>query len=129
MPGFLVTELATVVRGKQPDDLVFTAPSGGPLRNGNFRRDVYDRAAIRAGLPGLRIHDLRRTAASLTVAAGANVKAVQQMLGHASAAMTLAVYSGLFDDVLADIAKRLSEAPESSRVQDLYSAPSDNKQR
>jgi integrase len=37
----------------------------------------------------------RHTAASLAVAAGANVKAVQQMLGHASAAMTLLVYAGL----------------------------------
>jgi integrase len=36
---------------------------------------------------------LRHTAASLAVSAGANVKAVQQMLGHASAAMTLDVYT------------------------------------
>jgi integrase len=41
-----------------------------------------------AGLKGLSPHDLRHTAASLLVASGANVKAVQRMLGHASAAMT-----------------------------------------
>jgi hypothetical protein len=40
------------------------------------------------------------------VARGANVKAVQRMLGHASAAMTLDVYSGLFDDDLAPLAER-----------------------
>ena len=52
----------------------------------------WDPATERAGLPGLTPHELRHTAASLAVAAGANVKAVQQMLGHASAAMTLDVY-------------------------------------
>ena len=44
---------------------------------------------------------------SLAVSAGANVKAVQRMLGHASAAMTLDVYSGLFDDDLDGVADRL----------------------
>ena len=55
-------------------------------------------------------HDLRHTAASLAVAAGANVKAVQRMLGHASAAMTLDVYAGLFGDDLDAVATRLDEA-------------------
>lgn len=49
----------------------------------------------------------RHTAASLAVSAGANVKAVQRMLGHASAAMTLDVYSGLFDNDLDGVAERL----------------------
>ncbi|MGZ4628301.1 MAG: hypothetical protein ACXVYH_05190, partial [Oryzihumus sp.] len=42
--------------------------------------------------------------------AGASVKTVQRMLGHSSAAMTLDVYSGLFDDELSDVAERLSRA-------------------
>ena len=46
------------------------------------------------------IHDLRHTAASLMVRSGANVKAVQRQLGHASEAMTLDVYANLFDDDL-----------------------------
>lgn len=53
----------------------------------------------------MKIHELRHTAASIAVASGANVNAVQRMLGHASAQMTLDVYAGLFDadlDVLAD---------------------------
>jgi integrase len=57
-------------------------------------------------------HELRHTAASLAVAAGANVKAVQQMLGHASAAMTLDVYAGLFADDLDGVADRLSSLHE-----------------
>jgi hypothetical protein len=44
------------------------------------------------------------------VASGANVKAVQRMLGHASAAMTLDVYSGLFDDDLGGLADRMDAA-------------------
>jgi integrase len=59
------------------------------------------------GLEGLVVHDLRDTAASLAIASGASIKAVQRMLGHASAAMTLDVYGGLYDDDLEDLADRL----------------------
>ncbi len=110
LPEFLVNDLRNQMRGKQLEDLVFTARGGAPLRNSNFRRDVFDGAAAAAGLRGLRPHDLRHTAASLAIGAGANVKAVQQMLGHASAAMTLDVYAGLFNDDLAAVAARLNEA-------------------
>jgi integrase len=80
----------------------------------NFRRRVFDPAAHAAGLDGLTPHELRHTAASLAVSAGANVKAVQRMLGHASAAMTLDVYSGLFDDDLDGLAERLDSASAES---------------
>lgn len=64
----------------------------------------------RAGIPGhLTIHDLRHTAASLMVRAGANVKAVQRQLGHKSAAMTLDVYADLFDDDLDELSERMGE--------------------
>ena len=110
LPGFLADQLAEHVNGKPMNQLVFTAPDRGPLRNSNFRRDVFDRAAVSVGLRGLKIHDLRHTAASLAIGAGANVKAVQLMLGHASAAMTLDVYAGLFPDDLDALAARLHEA-------------------
>jgi integrase len=71
--------------GKGTDDLVFTSPTGGVLRNGNCRHRVFDSTAESVGLTGVTPHDLRHTAASLAIAAGANVKAVQRMLGHASA--------------------------------------------
>jgi integrase len=61
-------------------------------------------------------HDLRHTAASLAVQAGANVKAVQRMLGHASAAMTMDVYAGLFGDDLDAVAERLDEAAANARA-------------
>jgi integrase len=56
---------------------------------------------------GLLVHDLRDTAASLMIASGASIKAVQRALGHASAKMTLDTYGGLFDDDLEDLADRL----------------------
>ena len=54
-------------------------------------------------------HDLRHTAASLAISAGANVKAVQRMLGHASAAMTLDVYADLFDSDLDAVAESVAK--------------------
>lgn len=53
---------------------------------------------------GLTPHKLRHTAASLAIAAGADVKVVQQMLGHADASMTLNVYGHLFPDRLDEVA-------------------------
>jgi integrase len=58
--------------------------------------------------PRISAHALRHTAASLAVSAGANVKVVQRMLGHASAAMTLDVYADLFDDDFTVVADKLS---------------------
>ncbi len=110
LPRSLVDELAALCVGKAADDLLFTAPGGGVLWLRNFRRRVFDPAAQSAGLAGLTVHELRHTAASLAVSAGANVKSVQRMLGHASAAMTLDVYSGLFDDDLDAVADRMDAA-------------------
>lgn len=55
-------------------------------------------------------HDLRHTAASLAISSGANAKAVQRMLGHKSAAMTLDVYADLFEDDLDAVAVAMNEA-------------------
>lgn len=119
IPRSLVDELAAHVAGKQPDDLVFTSSRGAPLRNHNFRSRVFAPAAAAIGVPHLTPHDLRHTAASLAVQAGANVKAVQRMLGHASAAMTLDVYAGLFGDDLDAVADRLDEAAARARADSL----------
>jgi integrase len=76
IPRSLVALLTEAMAGKGPDDLVFTTWRGRPLRNLNFRRDVFDLAAADAGLEGLTPHELRHTAASLMVSAGASVKSV-----------------------------------------------------
>jgi len=109
-PGFLTAGLAERVEGRDPHDFVFPAPRGGVLSLRNWRRQVFDPAVGSAGLDNVSPHDLRHTAASLAVQAGGHVKAVQRMLGHSSAAMTLDVYSGLFDDDLDALAERLNDA-------------------
>jgi len=63
--------------------------SGSVLRNRTFRRGWFNAAAEEVGIAGLTLHELRHTCASLAVSAGANVKAVQRMLGHSSAKETL----------------------------------------
>jgi hypothetical protein len=60
--------------------------------------------------PSITPHDLRHTAASLAVSAGANAKAVQRTLGHAKASTTLGVYADLFDADLDDVAVNLDAA-------------------
>jgi integrase len=116
VPRFLQDRIGALMAGKGPNDLLFTSPRGEVLRVHGFRRRAFDRAAASLGLTGLVPHELRHTAASLAVASGAKVKAVQSMLGHASAAMTLDRYSHLFDDSLEAVADRLDQARERSVV-------------
>ena len=59
--------------------------------------------------PRVTAHDLRHTAASLAISAGANPKVVQRMLGHASAAMTLDVCADLFESDLDAVAENVGK--------------------
>ncbi|MGK7221518.1 tyrosine-type recombinase/integrase [Kocuria flava] len=116
VPRFLATRLVEHVEGKEPADLVFPGPDGRHLRSARVHAANYSwfaSALDAAGAPRITPHDLRHTAASFAVSAGANVKAVQRMLGHASAAMTLDTYAELFDkdldavgDALDDVVSR-----------------------
>jgi integrase len=90
-----------------PEGLVFTAPTGGPIRWRSWSARFWRPATVTAGVTGLRFHDLRHTCASLAIAAGADVKVLQAMLGHSSAAMTLDLYGKLLPDRLDDVAERL----------------------
>ncbi|SDU16514.1 tyrosine-type recombinase/integrase [Jiangella alkaliphila] len=110
IPRFLADDLAGHLVGKAPEDLVFTSPRGAVLRVGGAKRSWFNRAVIESGVPaGFHPHELRHTAASLAVSAGANVKAVQKMLGHKKASMTLDTYADLFDEDLEAVAERLDE--------------------
>jgi integrase len=119
-PASLTEELAALMVGKSREDLVFTNLSGGVLRGSNFRPRFFDQAVekcqkVDETFPTITPHDLRHTAASLAVSAGANVKAVQRMLGHAKASMTLDVYADLFDDDLEVVAAQLDTAITTSK--------------
>jgi len=119
IPRFLAELLAEELHGRDQDAPAFPSPRGGFLRNYSFRRQWFDAAATAVGVDGLTPHELRHTAASLAIASGASVKVIQRMLGHASAAMTLDVYSHLFADDLDTVADRLNvlgEAAASARA-------------
>src|SRR5699024_10737775 len=122
-PAGLDSELRALVSGRPGASDVFQTPVGGVLRSGNWTSRVLRPAVVAVNTPadgedvrgdliptGLRIHDLRHTAASVAIRAGANVKALQRMLGHESATMTLDVYAGLWDDDLLDLGASVNAA-------------------
>lgn len=84
--------------GPERDALVFTAPKGGPLRGSLFRGRVWQPGVARAGLDGLRLHDLRHTAVALWIASGADVKQIQRWAGHTSAAVVFDRYGHILPD-------------------------------
>ncbi|MDX1511743.1 MAG: site-specific integrase [Nitriliruptorales bacterium] len=97
-------------RPNASDTLVFAGIDGGPLRHNDWYRTLWQPAVRTAGLDGLTPHELRHTAASLLIAAGADPKGVQEQLGHASITITYDVYGHLFDQHLDEVLDRLDEA-------------------
>lgn len=120
IPQFLSRPLAAQIAGRQPDEPVFYGiRTNSWLRNHVFRVGWFDRAATEVGLKGLTPHELRHTAASLAVSAGANVKAVQRILGHASAAVTLDVYADLFDEDLDTVGASLDRVAMQTSIAEV----------
>jgi integrase len=118
-PKFLDRSLLQLTAGKGPESLLF-GTGERYLRPPDSRRGWWVSAmrqaqAVDKTFPSLTRHDLRHTAASLAVSAGANIKALQRMLGHASASMTLDTYADLFDEDLDSVAERL----DSDRAQKI----------
>lgn len=114
-PEFIAARLHSIVASRPSLDSLIFGDGFDHLRLPNSRDGWFAASVKRAQaedpkFPRVTPHSLRHTAASLAVSAGANVKAVQRMLGHASAAMTLDVYSDLFDDDLNSVAVALDRA-------------------
>ena len=104
------TEEQRLLLGKplSDDDLVFGNVDGTPMDPGTLTHN-FARIARRAGVPGIRFHDLRHTFASLMLLAGVHVKVVSEMLGHSSVAFTLDVYSHVIPGLQEAAGKRLDE--------------------
>lgn len=122
-PSFLTAPLSALCVNKGPDDLVFAGRFGSYLRRPDTSTGAvswFTTALDRAGLERLTPHDLRHTAASLAISSGAHVKAVQRMLGHKSAAMTLDTYADLFDDDLDAVAERMEAGALGANVSKLW---------
>ena len=77
----------------QTFDLVFASEIGTPLLHGNLLRRHFKPIRDKAGLPKIRLYDLRHTTATLLLSAGENPKVVSERLGHASIVLTLDTYS------------------------------------
>lgn len=88
----------------QENDLVFPSPTGRP-RDMAYLSFTFHRGLKRAGLPRLRVHDLRHTAATHLLNKGVHPKVVQDLLGHSTIAITLDTYS----HVMPALAKEASE--------------------
>jgi integrase len=131
MPRSVAEEVGAALAGRphDPDALVFTAPMGGALGRADFVKWHFKPAVRRtneaiaklptdqrpAPLPeGLRFYDLRHTCASLLIAQGASVKAVQAQLGHATASITLDTYGHLFPSEMEALAGRLELVREAA---------------
>ncbi len=80
-------------------DLVFPNTIGRPVDDSHLRRREFQPLLKRAGLPRIRFHDLRHTAATLLLRQGVNPKIVSEMLGHASVSITLDLYSHVLPDM------------------------------
>jgi integrase len=86
-------KLATKVYASH--NLVFADGAGGPLDVNNVRRRQFHKVLTSAKLDQRRLYDLRHTWVTLSLAAGADVKAVSEWAGHSSVAFTLDTYAHL----------------------------------
>lgn len=89
-----------------PGDLVFTDESGRHYAVSTFYK-YFKKIAASIGRPDARPHDLRHTAATVAIASGADVKSVQDMLGHATASFTLNVYAHTSEQMMKDTSSRM----------------------
>jgi integrase len=87
-------------------ELVFCTRRGRPLASRNIYR-AFHGLLEKAGIRRVRFHDLRHTAATLLLASRVNPKVVSEMLGHATVAITLDIYSHVLPDMQQDAAATL----------------------
>lgn len=93
----------------QDNDLVFPDVFGMPFNGITLLRREFLPLLKRAGLPLIRFHDLRHTAATLMLLKGAHPKIVSEMLGHASVSITLDLYSHVLPNMQREAAETMDQ--------------------
>jgi integrase len=99
-----LAERMALGEGWMEEDLVFPNMLGGPMDGGDLVYQSFLPLLKGAGLPRSRFHDLRHTAATLLLSARVNPKVESEMLGHATVAITLDIYSHVLPDMQQDAA-------------------------
>lgn len=106
----VVEHLRTITTGRPQDAPLIDTARSNYVNLHNWRNRVWSKAVQGAGLQGRQLSPkaLRHTAASMAIAAGADVKVIQRMLGHADASMTLNTYADLWPDRLDEVVDAVS---------------------
>lgn len=113
--GLLLEDLGKLVKGRGRDEYLMPDLKGRPWTKHTWR-PVWEKVRGKSGIADLDTHELRHTAVSWAIHAGANIKTVQRMVGHASASMTLDVYGHLWDDQLDEVAQKMDAFMEEERA-------------
>lgn len=90
-------------------DFVFLDAAGDPLQGNHLTERELRPLLVAAGLPRIRFHDLRHTAATLLLASGTNPKVVSEMLGHSTVTLTLDTYAHVLPTMQAEAVQRLDQ--------------------
>jgi len=117
LPPTLVTELRAhrtrqleerLAAGDRWQDwnLVFPSTLGTPIQPANLTHRVQMRL-VRAGLPPMRVHDLRHAAVSLMLAQGVPLAVASKLIGHSQVSLTADLYGHLIEDMADDAAERM----------------------
>ncbi len=116
LPGFVVEALRQHHERMEAEGylvtdhlLVFVDHDGGFVRKSNLHRRSWVSLLRTAGIPRLRFHDLRHTAASLMLLQGVPARVVQERLGHANIAITLGTYSHVLPTMQQEAAKKIDD--------------------
>ena len=112
IPSQLLPRVKTLLEDHGPEDYLLRGPRSGRQSTTNWRNRVWAPALRDAGMQdieGLVIHSLRHTYASLAIKAGADVKTLQAVLGHASATETLDTYADLWPNRTGEVAEVIGQ--------------------
>lgn len=114
IPGFLTRDLHELTDGRPADAYLFANAKGGRIHIGSWVRRIWHPALAAAGIretPQARVtvHALRHSYASMAIAAGADPKTLQAILGHSSARITLDLYADLWPDRMDQVSDRIAE--------------------
>ena len=100
----------------QDNNLIFPSAVGSPLHKSNMRKD-FNRVLKAAGLPHIRFHDLRHTAASLMMNHQVPILVASRRLGHSKPSVTLDIYCHLYQESQNEVANLLDELVTSVPVE------------